>query len=86
MDDPDNISLADRLRIVLAMKDVDDTKLREAFAAEDEAAVEREWNIWIGKLQEKADDDPVFGKWFEAFRADQEKLMRWDDTLAEDDE
>lgn len=68
------------------MKDVDDTKLREAFAAEDEAAVEREWNIWIGKLQEKAADDPVFGKWFEAFRADQEKLMRWDDTLAEDDE
>ena len=29
---------------------------------------------------------PVFAKWFEEFKADQEKLLRWDDTIGEDDE
>lgn len=28
--------------------------------------------------------DPIFAEWFEAFRADQEKLPRWDDEITEE--
>ncbi len=68
------------------ISDIDDTALRAAFASGDEEAVDREWNIWIEKLEAKAAADPVFAKWFEDFRADQEKLLRWDETIGEDAE
>ena len=54
---------------------IDDTALNTAFASGDEAAVNREWNIWIAKLEAKAAKDPVFAKWFEEFRSDQEILL-----------
>ena len=41
---------------------------------------------WIEKLEAKAARDPVFAKWFEEFRDDQEKLLRWDETIGEDDD
>ncbi|MEQ1605861.1 MAG: hypothetical protein ABL999_13440 [Pyrinomonadaceae bacterium] len=66
--------------------DIDDTALKAAFAAGDEEAVDREWNIWIEKLEAKAARDPIFAKWFEDFRADQEKLLRWDETIGEDED
>ncbi len=62
-------------------KDIDDTALRAAFASGDEAAVDREWDIWIAKLEAKAAADPEFAKWFEDFRKDQERLLRWDDEI-----
>lgn len=68
------------------ISDIDDTALKQAFASGDEAAVDREWHIWIAKLEAKAAADPVFGKWFEDFRADQGLLLRWDDMLDEMDD
>lgn len=65
--------------------DIDDTVLKQAFASGDEAAVDREWNIWIAKLEAKAAIDPAFAKWFEDFSADQERLLRWDDVVTGDD-
>ena len=63
--------------------DIDDTELKKAFASGDEAAVDREWHKWIAKLEAKAARDPVFAKWFEEFCAEQERQLRWDDTLEE---
>ncbi|MFZ1701380.1 MAG: hypothetical protein WBO10_02360 [Pyrinomonadaceae bacterium] len=77
---------ATKLRVLMAVKDIDDSALKAAFANGDEDAVQREWEIWIGKLQAKADEDPVFAKWFEEFRDDQEKLLRWDDEIDDEDE
>ena len=67
------------------ISDIDDTALKQAFASGDEAAVDREWNIWIAKIEAKAAKDPAFAKWFEDFRSDQERLLRWDDVIEGDD-
>jgi len=64
-----------------AFTGIDDTALKAAFASGDESAVDREWNKWIAQLQAKADKDPQFAKWFEDFRTDQERLLRWDDVI-----
>ena len=66
--------------------DIDDTAFKAALAAGDEETARREFDAMIEKLEAKAARDPVFAKWFEDFRADQEKLLRWDDTIGEDDE
>jgi len=65
--------------------DIDDTAFKTALAAGDEDTAHREFNTLIEKLEAKADADPVFAKWFEDFRSDQEKLLRWDDTIGEGD-
>ena len=67
-------------------EDIDDTAFKAALAAGDEETARRESDAMIAKLEAKAARDPVFAKWFEDFRADQEKLLRWDDTIGEDDE
>lgn len=66
--------------------DIDDTAFKAALAAGDEETARREFEALIAKLESKAAADPVFAKWFEEFKADQEKLLRWDDTIGEDDE
>lgn len=53
---------------------------------DDVEAVNREWDIWLEKLQAKAAADPLFTKWFEDFRADQEKLLCWDETIGDDED
>lgn len=65
--------------------DIDDTALKAALAAGDEATARREFDTFIEKLEAKAARDPVFAKWFEDFRDDQEKLLRWDETIGDDD-
>lgn len=82
-DDTDDLT---KLRAVMAFKDIDDTALKAAFASGDEEAVNREWDKWIAKLEAKAEEDPIFAKWFEDFRDDQEKLLRWDETIGDEDE
>ena len=41
---------------------------------------------WIAKLEERAEADPIFAKWFEEFRDDQERLLRLEDTIGGDDD
>ena len=67
----------------MKIEGIDDTALKAAFASGDEAAVDREWNIWIAKLQAKAAKDPVFAKWFDQFCKDQELLLRWDNIIGD---
>lgn len=65
----------------LLFADIDDTALKAAFASGDEAAVNREWDLWIEKLEARAKRDPIFAEWFEDFRKDQERLLRWDENI-----
>lgn len=67
------------------LPDIDDSALRSAFASGDEAAVNREFRKWIAKLEERADRDSVFAEWFENFRTDQERLLRWDDVIGDEE-
>ncbi len=66
--------------------DIDDTAFKAALAAGDEETAHREFDAMIAKLEAKAAADPVFAKWFEEFKAEQELLLRWDDTIGGDDE
>ena len=66
--------------------DIDYAAFKAAVAAGDEAAAHREFDSMIDKLEAKAEKDPIFAKWFEGFKAEQELLLRWDDTIGEDDE
>lgn len=75
-----------KLHVLLAYRKVDDTKLKEAIASEDEESVNREFMAWIEQLEAIADRDPIFAKWFEEFRDDQEKLLRWDDIIGDEDD
>jgi hypothetical protein len=67
------------------LDDIDGSALKAVFASKDEAAIHREWDPWIAKVEAKAAREPEFGKWFEEFRADQERLLRWDDVLEDAD-
>ena len=71
---------------MLQFSDIDDSALKAAFASGDEDAVDREFKAWTAKLEAKAAKDPVFAKWFEAFCAEQELLLRWEDTIGDDEE
>ncbi len=66
--------------------DIDDKAFKAALAAGDEETAHREFDEMIKRLEAKAARDPVFAKWFEEFRDDQEKLLRWDETIGDDDE
>ncbi len=77
---------AAKLRAFLAFSTVDDSALRAAIASGDEDAVDREFTAWTAKLEAEAAKDPVIAKWFEEFCAEQERLLRWDDTLGDDDD
>ena len=68
------------------LDEIDGSALKAAFESGDEAAVNREWEIWIAKLQAAAEKNPAFGAWFEKFCADQERVMRWDDVIGGDNE
>ena len=62
--------------------EIDSSALKAAFESGDEAAVQREWEKWIAKLLAAAENNPAFGAWLEEFRADQERLLRWEGSLA----
>ncbi len=80
----DDVLDSETLGILRAFGDIDISKL---LAARDDAeAAHREFQALIPQLEAKAAKDPVFAKWFEEFRAEQERLLRWDDTLGDDDE
>ncbi len=83
---PPDPEAAMKLHILQAFSTVDDTKLKEAFASGDDKAVDREFTAWVGQLEEIAESNPIFAKWFEEFRDDQEKLLRWDDVIGDEDE
>ncbi len=59
------------------------TELKKAFASGDDAAVDREWNKWIAKLEARAARGAIFAKHFDEFCANQEKLLRWDDVIGD---
>jgi hypothetical protein len=82
----DDIPASTALRVLQAWSDIDDTALKAAFASGDEEAANREFEALIEKLEAKAAADPVFAKWFEDFRTDQEKLLCWDETIGEDED
>lgn len=66
-------------------KEIDDFALKAAFASGDEAAVDREWHIWIAKLEALAEKNPPFVKWFDEFCKDQERFFRWEDMIGHDE-
>ncbi len=81
-DTPDSV----KLRVLQEFRNVDDTALKAAFASGDEEAADREFKAWTAKLEAIAAKDPVLAKWLEEFCAEQERLLRWDDTLGDDDD
>lgn len=72
-----------KLRAFEAFRNIDDSKLKAAIQSGDKDAVDREFKAWTAQLEAIAAKDPVVGKWFDAFCAEQERLLRWDDTINE---
>jgi hypothetical protein len=86
-DDPDDIAdKREMLSILRAFSDIDITAFKDVHASGDEEATHREFMALTDQLEAKAERDPVFAKWFHEFRDDQEKLLRWDETIGDEDE
>ena len=84
---PDDLAAdPEKQSILEAFGDIDISALKAAHASGDEEAAHREFKALTGQLEAKADKDPVFAKWFEEFCAEQERLLRWDDTIGDDNE
>lgn len=74
----------ERRMIVDKFSDIDHMPLKKALESGDTAAVRREWDKLIPRLEAKAAKDPVFGAWFHEFCAEQERLLRWDDVIGDE--
>lgn len=85
-DPTDDTPDIEKISAVKAFSDIDDSALKAAFESGDQEAVDREFKAWTAKLEAKAAKDPVFAKWFEEFCAEQELLLRWDDTIGDEDD